>query len=51
MGKLRHARTHATAPELLRIRSLELLRLRRNHRQQPLLYNLSTGGPQRQQSH
>ena len=46
MGKLRHARTDATAPQLLRIRNLELLRLVGNQRQQPLLHNLSTGRSQ-----
>ena len=51
MGKLSHARTHTTAPELLRIGRLKQLRLRGNQRQQPLLQHLRSGRPQRQQPH
>ena len=51
MGKLRHARTHTTAPELLGIGRLEMLRLGGNQRQQPLLQHLRSGGTQRQQPH
>lgn len=45
MGKLRHARTHTAAPELLRIGRLKQLRLRGNQRQQPLLQHLCWDGP------
>ena len=51
MGKLRHARTHTAAPELLRISRLEKLRLGGNQRQQPMLQYLRSGGAQRQQPH
>ena len=50
MGKLSYARTHTTAPELLRIGRLKQLRLGSNQRQKPLLQHLRSGGTQRQLS-